>query len=477
MHISSFLALTLSSTFVLFPSCTTARVSLLSHAHKVAIKHSSSLARDLRIALGGVLVAQPDSAPTQNVYCVSNGGGVIVSSGNGSFSSPSSTPTASGSQPATTSSVPPSPWKPIATYSGSNFFDGWTFSTGADPTDGNVQYVDQGTAQSAGLVEINDAGNAVMRVETTPTVQTNRMSVRITTNLTFTEGLVILDAVHMPTGCGTWPGGISLVLLSHMVPELTLVRFPAFWTNGPNWPNNGEIDIVEGVNNYTDNQATIHTGVGCSIPTSNSTPADATGTNVGGTDCSAAQSNNEGCGVRFPSPTSFGSGFNSVDGGVYASEWSVCTYIVGGMLITPRQCIGRTAWGLRYGIFRGVRYPTILQPAHHNHKTGPLPWHSGLTRTFVISPTCSRTTARYLILRFGRCIFSVQRKRCRDERRTAVIGPKVSGVALVYPDNQSVVSSKLDLRLAHSSYKRADHHSMKLVSHPPQLALRHSVDH
>ncbi|KAF8559288.1 hypothetical protein OG21DRAFT_1403473 [Imleria badia] len=300
MHISAFLAFTLSSTLTLFPLCTTARVSLLSHAHKVAIKHSSSLARDLRIALGGVLVAQPGSAPTQNVYCVSNDGGVIVSSGNGSFSSPSSTPTTSGSQPATTSSVPSSPWKPIATYSGSTFFDGWTFFTGGDPTNGNVQYVNQGTAQSAGLVRINKAGNAVMSVETTPTVQSNRMSVRITTNLTFTEGLVILDAVHMPTGCGTWP---------------------AFWTNGPTWPNTGEIDIVEGVNNYTDNQATIHTGVGCSIATSNSTLLGATGTVVGGTDCSASQSNNEGCGMRFSSPTSFGSGFNSVGGGVYAMYW------------------------------------------------------------------------------------------------------------------------------------------------------------
>lgn len=103
----------------------------------------------------------------------------------------------------------------------------------------------------------------------------------------------------------------------------------AFWTNGPNWPNTGEIDIVEGVNNYTDNQATIHTGVGCSISTSNATQLGITGAVVGGTDCSATQSGNTGCGTRSSSPTSFGSGFNSVGGGIYASEWVAHARLVG----------------------------------------------------------------------------------------------------------------------------------------------------
>ena len=59
--------------------------------------------------------------------------------------------------------------------------------------------------QSANLIEINSDGNAIMRMETTPTVSDNRQSIRITTQYTYSGGLIILDAVHMPTGCGTWP--------------------------------------------------------------------------------------------------------------------------------------------------------------------------------------------------------------------------------------------------------------------------------
>lgn len=59
--------------------------------------------------------------------------------------------------------------------------------------------------QSDNLTSINSAGNALMKVDTTQTITGNRKSVRITTEKTWTGGLFIMDSVHMPAGCGTWP--------------------------------------------------------------------------------------------------------------------------------------------------------------------------------------------------------------------------------------------------------------------------------
>jgi len=278
-------------------------VSTVNKAHRRALRRSSGLARDLRTALGGLRVEQRS---VQQMYCVSGSGSGLTASNDtglsgGGVSVPSGTATGTAATASSTSSVAASPWKLVQGYEGNSFFSGWDFFTQADPTHGNVQYVDQQTAQSANLTEINSAGNAVMRVDTTPTVSGgNRQSVRITTEFTYTEGLVIMDSVHMPTGCGTWP---------------------AFWSNGPNWPAGGEIDIVEGVNEYTNNQATIHTNPGCTIPSSNSTELKISGNVVGGTNCAAAETGNAGCGITASQSNTYGAGFNANGGGVYAMQW------------------------------------------------------------------------------------------------------------------------------------------------------------
>lgn len=104
----------------------------------------------------------------------------------------------------------------------------------------------------------------------------------------------------MPTGCGTWP---------------------AWWSNGPNWPYGGEIDILEGVNEYTQNQVSLHTGSGCSMPSWSQNTQ--TGTYTTGWydqfNCASYETGNSGCGVRDQSnPNTYGQAFNDIGGGVYA---------------------------------------------------------------------------------------------------------------------------------------------------------------
>jgi len=96
-------------------------------------------------------------------------------------------------------------------------------------------------------------------------------------------------------------------------------QFALTLQQGPTWPITGEIDIIEGVNNYTNNQATVHTNVGCTIESSNSSVLSITGTVIGGTNCAADETGNEGCGIRAGTDNSFGAAFNANGGGVYAS--------------------------------------------------------------------------------------------------------------------------------------------------------------
>ena len=99
----------------------------------------------------------------------------------------------------------------------------------------------------------------------------------------------------MPEGCGTWP---------------------AVWEAGLNsWPNEGEVDIVEGVNNVSPNQMTLHTSPGCTMPASR----PQTGTNKLN-DCNALVNGNAGCGVADTRGNSFGPAFNTNGGGLFAME-------------------------------------------------------------------------------------------------------------------------------------------------------------
>ncbi|KAL9124217.1 MAG: hypothetical protein Q9217_006432 [Psora testacea] len=168
-------------------------------------------------------------------------------------------------------------------YSGDNFFPNFRFDTMDDPTHGYVNYVDQANAQSQGLISTSNGVVTIKSDSTKTGAGRGRDSVRITSHTQYTHGLVILDLEHMPgSACGIWP---------------------AFWMTGPNWPNNGEIDILEGVSYQAQNAVTMHTSAGCSMV---------------GKDCQG----NQGCSVQADVANSYGDGFNNGKGGVYAMEWT-----------------------------------------------------------------------------------------------------------------------------------------------------------
>lgn len=125
-----------------------------------------------------------------------------------------------------------------------------------------------------------------------------RRSVRIESKKTYNKGLFVVDVKHMPGGiCGTWP---------------------AFWSLGSGtWPQSGEIDIIEGVNQNTQNKMVLHTDTNCKTNGQGQTGAQAL------YDCALnSPSGASGCDVNAVGGGTFGSGFNSASGGVYAMEWT-----------------------------------------------------------------------------------------------------------------------------------------------------------
>lgn len=188
-----------------------------------------------------------------------------------------------------------------------------------DPTNGYVSYVDQGTAQGAGLINTNNGAVYIGVDHTNVASGSGRESVRITSSKSYNHGLIVLDLAHMPGGaCGTWP---ALLVFYHPVLGAVSTDHPPFsWTVGPNWPNSGEIDIIEGVNQQSQNDMTLHTNSGCSITnTGNYTGA------MGTSNCDVnapGQATNAGCQIASQDSSTYGAGFNAASGGVYATEWT-----------------------------------------------------------------------------------------------------------------------------------------------------------
>nr|GAT57645.1 predicted protein [Mycena chlorophos] len=185
------------------------------------------------------------------------------------------------------------------TYTGGDFWH-WNWETDADPTHGRVNYVNSSVAKSQGIASSSDSwfsmgADSQMVV---PPGQRGRDSVRIWSREAFSDSVLVLDLRHMPTGCATWP---------------------AWWTvsqAGP-WPHGGEIDIIEGVNLNTQNLGSLHTLPNCTVPQERYQNGTAVSTN-----CDATFNYNQGCGVAFSKPNSYGKEFNANKGGIYAMQRS-----------------------------------------------------------------------------------------------------------------------------------------------------------
>ncbi|KAI9721678.1 MAG: hypothetical protein M1828_005046 [Chrysothrix sp. TS-e1954] len=188
----------------------------------------------------------------------------------------------------------------VASYAPENFFDNFDYWDTADPANGFVHYDNPIDAVNRNLT-YSSSTSAILRVDNSQTDETStnaitgRHSARVYSKTTWNDGLFLFDVLHSPYGCGSWP---------------------ALWLSDQyNWPNNGEIDIIESVNQGNDsNQMTLHTTGGCSM----SVKRKDTGKSLQ-SDCHNTTNANNGCGVQG-SVATFGKDLNDNGGGVYATE-------------------------------------------------------------------------------------------------------------------------------------------------------------
>ncbi|KAH7095121.1 concanavalin A-like lectin/glucanase domain-containing protein [Paraphoma chrysanthemicola] len=220
-----------------------------------------------------------------------------------------------------------------------NFFDNFDFFSGPDPTRGFVQYHNASSAIEQGLVGyLEDTKSVFMGVDYTNKDPKGRASVRLESKKNFNHGLLVADIRHMPPSqCGLWL---------------------ACWLLGAeSWPAGGEVDLVEGVNDYEHNAVTLHTSNGCVVDNvtsliPGSAQADDFDAPFTGTlttaDCDVAAANqdkNVGCSIKAPSSLSqvqigrgssqdqtslpsYGTEFNKAGGGIYAMEWTTTSISV-----------------------------------------------------------------------------------------------------------------------------------------------------
>ncbi|GAA5867542.1 hypothetical protein JCM1840_002545 [Sporobolomyces johnsonii] len=185
-------------------------------------------------------------------------------------------------------------------YKGQSLINSFQFQTGDADNGGVAYYNSYANAKKKKLISIDSSGAVELRVSTTAN-QAKRDSLRLVSKQTFNSGgLFVFDIKNIPAAQGAWP---------------------ALWLTGSNWPNDGEIDVIEGVHETTMNALSTHTSSGCTMQTSGFYGTFMM-SGSGRTNCDAYATNSQGCGIRSKSTQSYGPAFNKLGGGVYALLWS-----------------------------------------------------------------------------------------------------------------------------------------------------------
>lgn len=230
------------------------------------------------------------------------------------------------------------PYHLVERQIGHDFFNYYDFRDGPDSigSAGYQTYVGLKRAQQLGIMNVTTTPEPdqfgyqeFVYIKSTPGVGERdrygnrfRESVRLEGKRRFHRGLFILDVEQMPTGCGVWP---------------------AFWTTDEeSWPDNGEIDIVEGINTQDVVKTALHTSEDCSqyahVPrwawsgewdTATGIPDTFTGklnydNRVEADNCwvmAPHQWQNQGCVAVSQENGTIGAAMNEIGGGVYVLEW------------------------------------------------------------------------------------------------------------------------------------------------------------
>lgn len=243
------------------------------------------------------------------------------------------------------------PSQPIGPYrlkeiqEGQDFFNHYSFYSGKDSegSNGFINYVNRDEALRMNIANVTyetvDTGNNTSKTEpfvymsTSPTDQGPRNSVRLEGLKRYNHGLFILDVRHMPAGCSSWP---------------------AFWlTDEPNWPVNGEIDILEGVNAQTVVKTALHSTMQCKmddvpmgVKTGNWDTAVGVPQKNGDLDMTVREANdcyvynphqwlNQGCVAMSEKEGTIGEPLNKKGGGVFVLEWDPVNKHMSSFVFTP----------------------------------------------------------------------------------------------------------------------------------------------